>query len=95
MCDVSCQCIQGFLQDTHVGLGFDLSLVLVAPFRTCKWTLMGGDSVQDVDKYFQMTTLNTSERQLYQMIDEEPIEPVEPDDESEDTAEPESPEDEW
>jgi hypothetical protein len=56
---------------------------------------MGGDSVQDVDKYFQMTTLNTSERQLYQMIDEEPIEPVEPDDESEDTAEPESPEDEW
>jgi hypothetical protein len=53
---------------------------------------MGGDSVQDVDKYFQMTTLNTSEKQVYQMIDEEPIEP---DDESEDTTEPESPEDEW
>ena len=88
MCDVSCQCIQGFLQDTYVGLGFDLSLVLVAPFRTCKWTLTVADSVQDVDKYFQMTTLNTSEnsesKQVYQMEEsesddfEEPGEDVEP-----------------
>ena len=93
--DVSCQCIRAFLQDTYVGLGFDLSLVLVAPFRTCKWTLMVADSVQDVDKYFQMTTLNTSEesysKRVYRMEEsesddyEEPGEDVEPE-------EPEGPE---